>query len=43
MQNKKILLLYGESSIFDTSIFNQIKNKLVKNNNAKISIIKKHL
>ena len=38
MQNKKEFYSYGESSIFDTIIFNQIKKNLDKNNNTKISI-----
>ena len=38
MQKKNEFYSYGESSIFDTIIFNQIKKNLDKNNNIKISI-----
>ena len=40
MQKKNEFYSYGESSIFDTIIFNQIKKNLDKNNNIKISISK---
>ena len=43
MQNKNEFYSYGESSIFDTIIFNQIKKNLDKNNNIKISINKEIL
>ena len=43
MQSKKEFYSYGESSIFDTSIFNQIKKGLDKNKNNKIFIDKKIL
>ena len=43
MQNKNEFYSYGESSIFDTIIFNQIKKNLDKNNNIKISINKEVL
>ena len=42
-QNKREFYSYGESSIFDTSIFNQIKKNLDKNNKIKISINKEML
>ena len=43
MQKKDEFYSYGESSIFDTIIFNQIKKNLNKNNNTKISIDKEIL
>ncbi len=46
MQNKKEFYSYGESSIFDTSIFNQINknfDKNYKNKNFKIYIDKENL
>ena len=43
MQKKNEFYSYGESSIFDTIIFNQIKKNLNKNNNTKISIDKEIL
>ena len=43
MQKKNEFYSYGESSIFDTIIFNQIKKNLDKNNNIKISINKEIL
>jgi len=44
MQNKKEFYSYGEPSIFDTSIFNQIKREIIdKNDHIKISIDKEVL
>ena len=44
MQNKKEFYSYGEPSIFDTSIFNQIKREIIdKNDHIKISIDKEIL